>query len=361
VLLCWTSLSARAGEPSSTWEDLRDAPTPQALEAVEQRIVGQGCEPRLLGDARRRFVEAQLLCDAYLSFILVQATLEGSPLPDSRRRLKALLTDALGRARAPFLADGTTRVADRALPLSILYRGHVLLMLAGMHRAGLAAPEDSALFDALAAQLVEALSRQRLLPSFGRSIWPCDSAPAAAGLLLHGQLRGADASTAMGERLVERLVELTTLPTGFPTRVDAKGRPVEATPRGTALAWTGAYLGMAGHPAASTFTSTLVRTHCDRPAGDLLPLAACREWPRGVHGKEDAASGPLLHGYSVGASALAIAATHLSAEHTTWHRQLLNTAREMGIHPMLQKPDKHPLEATLFWWGLTTRPWASVQ
>jgi hypothetical protein len=347
VLGCCVSTAARA-EPLPA----------ESLEALERRVLGKGCEPKLLGDARRSFIEAQLLCDAHLSFILVQAALDGQPLPDTRRRLKALLTDVLGRARGPFLRGGSTRVAGHSLPTSVLYRGYVLLMLAGMERAGLADAESTALFDSLAAQLVEALGRQQLLPSFGTSIWPCDSAPAVSGLLLHGRLRGSEASRAAGERLAARLVELAALPSGFPAKVDAKGRPIERTPRATTLAWTGAFLAMGSHPAAPGFTTTLVDGYCDHPAGSTLPLAACREWPRGVKGPEDSASGPLVFGgYSLGASALAIAATRLSSGHASWHAHLLNAAREMGIGPMLAQPGKYPLEAALYGWGTTVRPW----
>lgn len=330
----------------------------RSLETLEGHILGKGCAPRLLGDAGRRFIEAQLLCDAHLSFILVQAALDGQPLPDTPRRLKALLADALGRARGPFLEGGSTRVAGHSLPTSVLYRGYVLLMLAGMERAGLADGETTALFDTLAAQLVEALARQQLLPSFGTSIWPCDSAPAAAGLLLHGRLRGSEASRSAGERLIARLVELAALPSGFPTKVDAKGRLLERTQRATTLAWTGAFLAMGSHPAASTFTTRLVDGYCGHPAGSALPLAACREWPRGVDGKEDSASGPLVFGgYSLGASALAIAATRLSSGHAGWHAHLLNAARELGLGAMLAQPGKYPLEAALYGWGTTVRPW----
>ncbi|WP_237078110.1 hypothetical protein [Myxococcus xanthus] len=329
-----------------------------ALDALEQRILGEGCETTLLGDAKRRFVESQLLCDGHLSFILVQAALDGHPLPDTQRRLHALLADALGRARAPFMRGGTDVVLGHALPRSILYRGYVLLMLAGIERAGMQDAASTALFDALASQVVKALEHQLLLPSFSTSIWPCDSAPAAAALLLHGRLRGHAPSEAAAERLIARLVELSALPSGFPTQVDAKGLVVERTQRATTLAWTGAFLAMAEHPAAGTFTATLVRDYCARPAGSLLPLAACREWPRGVKGKEDSASGPLVFGgYSVGASALAIAATRLSDTHGTWHAHLVNAAREMGINDILSRPGKRPLETVLYVWGTTIRPW----
>ncbi|WP_426749506.1 hypothetical protein [Myxococcus sp. Y35] len=364
VALSTNLASAEAAEPGvdqpprSSRSDAAWEVSPHALDALARRILGKGCEPKLLGDAKRSFSESQLLCDGHLSFILVQAALDGHPLPDTKQRLHALLEDALGRARAPFMRGGTTHVNGRSLPRSVLYRGYVLLMLAALERVGMADAASTALFDSMAGQLVEALEAQLLLPSFGTSIWPCDSAPAAAALLLHGRLRGSEASTAAGERLIARLVELAARPTGFPTRVDAKGRLVEPTQRATTLAWTGAFLAMASHPAASTFTNTLVKDYCDRPAGELLPLAACREWPRGVQGREDSAGGPLVFGgYSVGASALAIAATRLSAPHRTWHAHLLNAAREMGLGDILSQPGNRPLEASLYWWGATIRPW----
>ncbi|MFY2556703.1 hypothetical protein ACN469_03675 [Corallococcus terminator] len=358
LLVLLTGSHGAAETPSASSSPDLNVPSAQALEALEQRILGQGCEPQLLGNASRRFSEAQLLCAAHLSFLLAQLSLDGGAPPETPRRLKALLDNALTKGRAPFLSHGAARVEKHQLPHSVLYRGYVLLMLAGMERAGLADEESTALFDALAARLVEALSKQLLLPSFGKSIWPCDSAPAAAGLLLHGRLRDNAESLAMGERLTARLVELAALPSGFPTQVNAKGRLVEPTPRGTTLAWTGAFLSMGSHPSAATFTTALVKGYCDRPGGALVPLAACREWPRGVNGREDSASGPLMYGgYSVGASALAIAATRLSPEHSAWHQDLLNAAREMGIRPMLEKPHKHPLETALYWWGANARPW----
>ncbi|WP_240356727.1 hypothetical protein [Myxococcus eversor] len=358
LLALLTASPGAAETPSHSSSPDLNVPSGQALQALEQRILGRGCEPQLLGDASRRFSEAQLLCAAHLSFLLVQLSLDGGAPPETPRRVKALLDNALTKGRAPFLSDGAALVEKHHLPHSVLYRGYVLLMLAGMERAGLADAASTALFDALAARLVEALSKQLLMPSFGKSVWPCDSAPAAAGLLLHGRLRGNAESLAMGERLTARLVELAALPSGFPTKMNAKGRLVEPTPRGTTLAWTGAFLAMGSHSSAATFTTALVKGYCDRPGGELLPFAACREWPRGVNGRQDAASGPLLHGgYSVGASALAIAATRLSPEHRAWHQDLLNAAREMGIRPMLEKPHMHPLETALYWWGANARPW----
>ncbi|MCY1073201.1 hypothetical protein [Archangium lansingense] len=324
------------------------------LEVLQRQVVGPGCSGRLLGLKEHPFSEAQLSCDAFLSFALVQASLEGKAPPDVRERLKALLTDALGRARTPFRNTGSTQVAGYSLPRSVLYRGFLLLMLAGLERAGFSDEAHRTLFDALAAQTVEAFSKQPLLPSFGESIWPCDNALAASGLLLHGRLRGNEASRAAGERLAAHLVKLLESPGGFPTQVDAKGRILKKTPRGTVLAWSAAFLAMSGHPGASTFANVLLKDFCER----VFPgAAACREWPRGVERAADAASGPIIGGYGQGATALAIAATRASEELAGWHTDLRTTAVLGGIQKHVSQPGKYPLETTLYVWASGLRSW----
>lgn len=325
-------------------------------DALQRQVTGKGCAGRLLGRKEHPFSEAQVTCDAFLSFVLVQASLEGRAPPDVRERLAALLADALGRGRAPFHSTGSTLVAGRTLPRSGLYRGLLLLMLAGMERAGLARDEDRVLFDALAARTVEDLSHQPLLPSFGTSLWPCDNALVASGLLLHGRLRGVASSRVAGERLAAHLVALSQRPEGFPTQVDAKGRAVAKTPRGSALAWTAAFLAMSGHPAARTFADVLLEDFCERLA--LFPkAAACREWPRGVERPADAASGPLLAGYGQGATALAIAATRASEQLQPWHLDLRTTAVLGGIQEHVSRPERYPLETALYAWATGLTPW----
>ncbi len=327
------------------------------LAVLQRQVVGKGCAQRLLGSTKHPFVEAQVACDAFLTFILVQASLEGRAPEDIRGRLDALLTDALGRARGPFQKTGSTQVAGHTLPRSVLYRGFLLLMLAGRERAGLATPESTALFDALSQQLVEAFAKQPLLPSFGSTIWPCDNALAASGLMLHGRLRGNEASRAAGERLIAHLLRLAETPTGFPTQVDAKGRLTEKTPRGSALAWTAGFLGMSGHPAARTFADVLVRDFCDHPSELAMGVAACREWPRGVNRGADASSGPIIQGYGQGATALALAATRASEELRSWHKDLRLLAVLAGIDSYLSRPAQYPLETALYLWATGLEPW----
>lgn len=325
-------------------------------DALQRQITTKGCARSVLGRKELTFSEAQVTCTAFLSFVLVQASLEGRAPSDVRERLAALLSDALGRGRAPFQSTGSEPVAGYSLPRSVLYRGLLLLMLVGMERAGLARDEDRTLFDALAARTVEDFAHQPLLPSFGTSIWPCDNALAASGLLLHGRLRGVEASRAMGERLATHLGTLLQQPGGFPTQVDAKGHRVEKLPRGSTLAWTAAFLTMSGHPAARAFADVLLKDFCERLA--LFPkAAACREWPRGVERPADAASGPLVSGYAQGTTALAIAATRAAEALRPWHLDLRTTAVLGGIQEQLSQPTLHPLETALYLWATDLSPW----
>ena len=358
LLLPVRSASAAPPEPPET-----PASRPTGLEvpdvdlaALQRQVTGKGCAGRLLGKKEHPFSEAQAVCDALLSFTLVQASLEARAPEEVRERLDALLADALGRGRAPFQSTGSSHVAGLTLPRSVLYRGLLLLMLAGKERAGLASEKDRALFDALAAQTVAAFTPRPLLPSFGERIWPCDNALAASGLILHGRLRGQEASRVMGERIATHLVELARLPSGFPTRVDAQERLVEKTPRGTALAWTTAFLAMSGHPAANELGEVLLRDFCERVTL-LAKAAACREWPRGVDRPADAASGPIIGGYGQGATALAIAATRASEEWSSWHADLRTTALLGGIREQLSRPERYPLETSLYLWATTLKPW----
>jgi hypothetical protein len=349
LVLVLLSVPALGAEP---------APPPSVdLAALQRQVVGKGCAQRLLGSAKHPFLEAQIACDAFLTFVLIQSSLEGQAPSDIRERLDGLLADALGRARGPFQKGGSTQVAGHTLPRSVLYRGFLLLMLAGREHAGLASPESTALFDALSQQLVEAFSTQPLLPSFGTSIWPCDNALAASGLLLHGRLRGNEASRATGEKLIAHLLHLAQTPTGFPTKVDAKGRLLEKTPRGSALAWTAGFLAMSGHPAASTFAHVLVRDFCDHPSELAMGVAACREWPRGVNRGADASSGPIIQGYGQGATALALAATRASEELHGWHKDLRLLAALAGIDSYLSRPAQYPLETALYLWATGLKPW----
>ncbi len=333
--------------------------------------VEAGCAPRLLDDRKHPFIEAQAACDAYASFVLVDEVLAGEARAPRVAALHALVDDILSpRARRPFRDTGERALGAgagdaRSVPRSVLYRGYLLAMLAGLARVDGLTPPRAQLFDALAGSLVEdlAASKSGWLESFRGGTWPCDHALAASGLVLHGALRAGHrgaphddgGSAAAGRALAARIDALRAGPHGFPARVDARGRVVEATQRGTVLAWTAGFLGLAGLPEAGRFAQTLVDDMCGDPSpvGLSLGMAACREWPRGVKRKADAVSGPIVGGWGSGASALAIAATRITGR-TAWADALSATSSTMlgALHKRTG-----PLERAILAWGAGARSW----
>jgi hypothetical protein len=296
--------------------------------------VPAACGDRVMG---RPFRGARMLCLAASAMALTANALDDPRrAPAASAQLAALIDQALSReARAPFLGTGTTRVGDRELPRSVLYRGLLGMMLVAAQRLD----GPSALLDPLAASLARDLEHG-FIASYPDGIWPCDHAPAAAFLRLHGD--------AAGDALVGRLRD--ALAAGFPTKVDARGRIIDGETRSTPLAFTAAYLLPAEPALARAFAEQLVKRCAVSPArSDRVPLAACREWTDRKH-RGDAASGPIVQGYSVGATALAIIATRALPDRD-WNAALLQTAELAGGDARVS------LEGALLAWGKTARAW----
>lgn len=323
---------------------------------VAEVVLNDGCRPKLLRTDKHRFIEAQIACDAFLSYALVNEVLDGQARPEREEKLAELLEDALDRARKPFLRDGTDKIDGRAIPKSVLYRGYLLLMLAGQEKVGLLSDEQRALFDALATEVATDLDEDPLLPSFGRAIWPCDNAVAASALTLHGRLRDDERTLAAGDQLAGYLDSLRQSPSGFPTKVNAEGEVLEEMPRGTVLAWTAAFLAMGDRPEAKAFAGDLVEGFCSPVPLLGAGVGACREWPRGVEKEPDGVSGPIVQGFGVGASTLALAAT-TGAGSSSWPRRLLALAERFGILDLRAAPQEYPLENAIFLWGRGLKRW----
>lgn len=337
--------------PHAAAAQVRDEPLFQRALTLSEGIVREGCAPLLVGSSDHPFREAPVACDAFLALALASMA-EGHPerRAPAAHAIERLLEDALGRrARAAFRSTGNSDVDGRALPRSVLYRGLVLVTAAALEGVG----GDHSLVDPLADAVAQDLERSAAgwLPSFGRRIWPCDHAPAAAALLLHAGGRDdarAARWRAAGQATRDRLVTLLDAPRGFTTRIDARGRPLEPLPRGTALAFTAGFLLHADRALAARFAQVLADDFCD----SFGPVAACREHPRGVHRRADAASGPITHGYGAGASALGIGASRALAP-VRLHTQLVAGADAAGVGRFLAEPERFRLENAIYFWGRT--------
>ncbi len=325
-----------------------------SLALVEEVTGPGGCAPRLLGSEEHKFIEAQIACDAFLGLAIVSEALDGkTETAAAVAAVRRLLADAKGRGAKAF---------ERS-PRSILRRGYQLLLYTGLARLGGLTEEEASSYDALAREIAADVdaAAPAFVESFRKQHWPCDSSPAAAGLVLHGALRGDERTRAAGLALVQRLEERRRAKGGFVTRVDGKGKALEATPRGTVMAWSAGFLGLAGVPEAKAFADDLFERFCGRDVlvfGVKAP-AACREWPRGDDRKPDAVSGPIVDGQGTGASALAIAAFRITGRTEDAQRLTSLAAIAAPALELMGRPARQgPLERAILLWGAAARSWA---
>lgn len=325
-----------------------------SLELVEEVTGPKGCAPKLLGSEEHRFIEAQIACDAFLGIALVSEAIDAKiESPAAVAAVRRLLADATGRGATPFEKS----------PASVLRRGYQLLLYTGLARLGGLTEEEAAAYDKLAREVAKDVdaAAPAFVETFRKQYWPCDSSPAAAGLLLHGELRKDEKTRASGQALAARLDGLRKAKGGFVTRVDGTGKATEATPRGTVMAWTAGFLALAGIPESRAFADDLFEKFCGRDVlifGIKAP-GACREWPRGENRKPDAVSGPIIDGQGTGASALAIAAFRANgrtedADRLTKLAEIAAPALELMGRPAKQGP----LERAILLWGASARSWA---
>ena len=319
-------------------------------------VLQESCPPYLMRSPGASFIEAPIACDAFLSTALVSLALEN---PERTAEvlpvLDKLVEQGLSKtAKKAFAATGSTLVGGELLPRSVLYRGFLLLMLEGRERLQPGGPRAK-VADALAAALAADLEASSLgyLPSFGvKQIWPCDQSPAASALLLHARRRNDETSRRAGEALRARLLADLRRRRGFPTAYSPSGKLLIATPRATTTAWTAAFLGISSPEAGEAFAVDLFKRFCDRKAA----FTACREWPRGVSRPPDSDSGPLIFGYAVGSSALALGAAQFHPA-GDWDEGLLGTAGRYGLDSVLDPIRTMKLENAIYLWGRSVRSW----
>lgn len=233
----------------------------RALDASGPRFALLPCRPQVLGHS---FRGAVILCIAFQA-----ASITSIALDDPARKPKAVtaLETLVDEALAPPALRGFPRD-------SVLYRGLVALVLAGLERL---APNNSRsqLFDEIVWSLAKDLEAG-WVQSYEGETYPCDHAPALSALRLHSILRGSSPDAA--DHLAERL--RSALEHGFPTSTK------DATERATTLAFTAAFLLPAEPELAAKFVEHFVtsrrRDVCgvDPPAGARSPRHDCRRLVR---------------------------------------------------------------------------------
>lgn len=276
--------------------------------------------------------------------------------PRARAGIDALIAQSLSPAlSAPFGKDRIHLGRHRLTP-SVAYLGHLALMLEGRSLLGPLSEEQVTLQSALLRHLEGAMSRSpsRLLPSYGRRVWPADNEVLAAALLL--ATRRAPGSTSTERALTELRQTLDRLEaTGLPpAEVDFVSAAEVDVPRGCALAWTVAMRGLSSVSEAATLYERF-RSGYFVHSG---PLAGFREWPRGVDRPADVNSGPIVLGMGVAASGIGLGAARL-ADQPEDVRALSTSAQIVLASPVGQKAARTEVARAMWLWAETARPWSS--
>jgi hypothetical protein len=273
-----------------------------------ERVIREGAAPNTdLGRLTQMNPEWGLFTLSFSTYALANLAAQQ---PDLRSEAAATIGRAIEVAlsnpiREPFEGAVLGEDAERTLPSSVLYLGHLNLML-GCHRQLVPDSPYRHLHDSLSAALYERYQQEPggNLASYPHQRWVPDNTVALASLALHSTLTGSDYA-AVGRRWVAAAkAHLLDPKTGLlASMVDAQGRPTEP-PRGSMLGWSIWFL--------ARFDSAFARQQYQRyqaaHSTNLGVLRLYREQPGDYSiGAGDVDSGPLILGYGIPATAFAFA------------------------------------------------------
>jgi hypothetical protein len=269
-----------------------------------ERVIQEGVAPNTdLGRLTQMNSEWGLFTLSFSTYALVNLAAQQPDLrPEAaatiRRAIQVALTAPI---REPFEMGETAA----ALPSSVLYLGHLNLML-GCHRHLVPSSPYRHLHDSLSAALSARFQQEPSgnLTSYPHLRWLPDNTVALASLALHSRLTGS-AYAGAGQRWVARakvqwLDPKTSL---LASMVDAAGRPSEE-PRGSHLGWSIWFLAQVD----STFARQQYALYQRHHSTNLGVLRMYSEFAGSYEtGAGNVDSGPLILGYGIPATAFAFA------------------------------------------------------
>jgi hypothetical protein len=277
------------------------------LNYLERVIQEEAAPPTALGKLTQLNPEWGLFALSFSTYTLT--TLAGQH-PDLRAEAAATIgraiQDALsGPIRQPFAESPLTPSLGPSLPSSVLYLGHLNLML-GCHRQLVPNSPYRHLHDSLSAALAARYQQEPVgnLASYPHLRWLPDNTVALASLALHSRLTGSPYAQAARRWAATAKTKWLDPQTGLlASQVDAQGRPTEQ-PRGSMLGWSIWFI--------ARFDTAFARQQYQRyqaaHSTNLGALQLYREQPGDYRtGAGDADSGPLILGYGIPATAFAFA------------------------------------------------------
>lgn len=272
------------------------------------RIIGEGAAPgTALGQLTAANPEWGLFTLSFSTYGLAnQAARQPALRPEAARTIGQAIRVALSAPLwQPFSSEAPDSCAGYALPTSVLYLGHLNLMLGCLRQLDPATPY-ARLHDSLSARLYRRLGQATAgnLMSYPGRRWVPDNTVALASLALHSRLTGSSYGQA-GRRWVARARRAWLDPrTGLlASMVDAAGRPSEA-PRGSHLGWSIWFLAQVD----ARFARQQYRLYQAQHSTNLGALRLYSETAGSLEtGAGDVDSGPLILGYGIPATTFAYA------------------------------------------------------
>ncbi|MGI4834240.1 MAG: hypothetical protein ACRYFK_12360 [Janthinobacterium lividum] len=307
---CWLLLLGLGRWVAASWPSYQP-PAAAALRprlSYLARVINEGAAPgTALGRLTAANPEWGLFSLSFSTYGLAnQAARQPALRPEAARIMEQAVQVALSApVRQPFLEGPATSCAGYALPQSVLYLGHLNLML-GCHRRLDPASPYARLHDAVSACLYRrlALDPAGNLTSYPGRRWLPDNTVALASLALHSRLTGSPYAQA-GSRWVARARREWLDPaTGLlASMVDAAGRPAEE-PRGSHLGWSIWFLAQVD----AGFARQQYARYQAAYSTNLGALRLYRETAGSLAtGAGDVDSGPLMLGYGIPATTFAFA------------------------------------------------------
>ena len=273
-----------------------------------ERVIREGAAPNTtLGKLTQMNPEWGLFTLSFSTYALANLAAQQ---PDLRPEAAATIGQAIRVAltdpvRQPFEWAVLDKDAERPLPGSVLYLGHLNLML-GCHRQLVPNSPYRQLHDSLSAALSERYQQEPSgnLPSYPHLRWLPDNTVALASLALHSRLTSSSYAEAGRHWVATAKAQWLDPTTGLlASQVDAQGR-VNEEPRGSMVGWSIWFLAQVD----SAFARQQYQRYQAAHSTNLGVLRLYREQLGDYSiGAGDVDSGPLILGYGIPATAFAFA------------------------------------------------------
>jgi hypothetical protein len=269
--------------------------------------------------------------------------------------LDALIEKVIASPSLSLFRAGERRASQYKLSASVVFRGHLSLLLLGSKRlAPLTQTQEKLLHDLIQGLAQDALTDpNHLLPSYGTTTYPADNELAAAAIALYLKTVQEDAAV---QRALQSMnaslaaIEVEGLP---PSMVSPDTLEGVDLPRGCALSWTIAFRSYRDSASAQQ----LYLRYRSSYWVSMGPVVGFREWPRGTDRPADADSGPIVLGIGTAASAIGMISARLT-ENKEDYQRLLTAASMAGLEAIEAKSKGYWLERSIALFAKTATPWS---